>query len=171
MALVSTVGASTSNSYVTRAEANAYFQLDMHPNALKWHELEDEVKDAYLIRATKMIDNCPIAGAKYDTDTTSGVPDQALKFPRAQDYDDSTEFIPMEVKNATYEQALWLATTGVSDSREEMQARGVTSVSVGDVSETYGTVRNTTDPAQRLCPEAKNILLTGCFLRRAGRFA
>ena len=170
MALVATVGASTSNSYVTRAEADAYFQLGMHPNGLKWHELEDEVKDALLIRATRMIDNCPIYGAKYDTDLTSGVPDQALKFPRAVDYDDGTTFIPMGVKYATYEQAIWLASVGTSDNREEMQARGVTSVSVGDVSETYGSVRNTSDPAQRLCPETKNILITNCFITRAGRF-
>jgi len=168
MALVSTVGASTSNSYVTRLEADAYFQLGMHPNALKWHDQKFEAKDAYLIQATRMIDACPINGAKSDTGLTSGVPDQALKFPRAQDYDDSTEYIPADIKTATYEQAIWLVSLGLSDRREQLQAQGVVSASIGDVSETYSGALAGGDPVRKLCPSARAILKNGGFLSRGG---
>lgn len=168
MALVATVGASTSNSYVTRLEADAYFQLGMHPNALKWHDQKYEAKDAYLIQATRMIDACPISGAKYDTDMTSGVPDQSLKFPRAQDYDDSTEYIPVDIKTATYEQAIWLVSMGISDTREQLQAQGVTSASIGDVSETYSGAPASSNPVHRLAPGARAILVNGGFLSRGG---
>ena len=168
MALVSTVGASTSNSYVSRLEADAYFQLGMHPNALKWHDQKYEAKDAYLIQATRMIDACPINGSKYDTNLTSGVPDQSLKFPRAQDYDDSAEYIPSDIKTATYEQAIWLVSMGSSDTREQLQMQGVTSASIGDVSETYSGALSSADPVHRLCPTAKAILKNGGFLSRAG---
>jgi hypothetical protein len=170
MALVATVGGATSNSYGTRAEANAYFQLGMHPKSLTWFNLADEAKDEYLVLATAQIDALPIKGAKYDTAMTSGVPDQRLKFPRGADYDDSTSYIPAAVKQATYEQSVWLAQGGGGSSRELLQAQGVKSVTIGDVSESYGdsTFRN---PFSQLSPMAKNILMASGVLRKGGRWA
>jgi hypothetical protein len=169
MALTATVGGSTSNSYVTRAEANAYFQLGTHPKSLTWFDLADEAKDEYLILATTQIDALPINGAKYDTAMTSGVPDQSLKFPRAQDYDDSTEYIPDPVKRATYEQAIWLALGSGDSKREQLQAQGVKSVSIADVSETYGDV-SYRSPFSQLGPMAKNIILGARLVRRGGKW-
>jgi hypothetical protein len=157
--LVATAGGSTSNSYVTVAEANAYFEE--HPEFAAWDKLATASgKERYLMTATRIIDRQPIDGGKYDTTTTSGVPDQALKFPRAADYDGGV-FIPVEVKEATYEQALYLAKVGgPSNTRAVLQAQGVTAASVDSVSETYGKGAT----AAGLCPEATRILTAAGFL-------
>ena len=167
MALVATVGGSTSNSYVTRAEADAYFQLGMHDKSLTWFQLDVEDKDQYLIKATLIIDSQKLRGSKYTTTATSGVPDQRLHFPRGQDYDDSTEYIPIDVKLATYEQAIYLALAGGDTTRQQLQAQGVTSVSVGDVSESYASDKPTTGIGA-LAPMARQILLAGGYIRRGG---
>ena len=168
MALVSTVAASTSNSYVTRAEADLYFQLGMHDKSLTWFKLDAEDKDQYLIKATLTIDSQKLRGSKYTTTATSGVPDQRLHFPRGEDYDDSTTFIPLDVKLATYEQAIYFALSGGSTTRAQLQAQGVTSVTIGDVSESYAGDTQTSG-AGMLAPLAKQILLKGGYIRRGGQ--
>lgn len=133
--LDATVGASTSNSYVTRANADAYFEN--HSKHATWDAVDSFDKDRYLMQSTTEIDMENIDGIKNDTTTTAGVPNQALKFPRNVDVDSGTEFIPVAVKIATYEQALALAIAGGSSARRDMQQENVKRVRVGDVEEEY----------------------------------
>jgi hypothetical protein len=172
MALVATVGASTSNSYVTQAEATTYFANGMHAKNATWSALDSSSKDEFLIQATLMIDSLRIKGQKNDTALTSGVPDQRLKFPRTDDVDDATEYIPLDVKHATYEQAIHLATAGGgSETRTQLIAQGVTSVSVGDVSESYDSASaGSLNPLNMLAPLPRQILLGGGYIQRTAAF-
>lgn len=139
MALVATVGAATSNSYVTQTEADSYFASGMHEGNVDWAAVADsDGQDEFLIKATYHIDRQRLKGSKADnTLDGSGVPSQALHFPRAEDNDTGTEFIPIEIKQATYEQALFLIRQ-VSNVRQQLQAEGVKSAKIDDVMETYG---------------------------------
>ena len=168
MGLVATVGDAAANSYVLRQDADDFFQLGMHPKSETWHVIADELRDQYLIRATYQIDMQKIRGGKADSMLDgSGVPNQALKFPRSQDDDGGTSYIPIEIKRATYEQAVYLAETGSQfDTRALLQAQGVTSVSIDDVSESYGG--GGTSTLDVLAPIVKQLLLDGGFVVRAG---
>lgn len=163
-ALVATVGAATANSYVTVAEAATYFEH--HPDGATWTALaSDTVRGQYLILATTNIDMEPIDGDKYNNGTTSGVPNQALRFPRPVDYD-TAKYIPVAVKKACYEQALYVAKTGTASTRATLQDQGVTSISIGDTSESYGGRAS----GSKLGPEAKRILANAGLLKTTGRW-
>jgi len=135
--LVATPGASTANTYATVAEADTF--LEYSTDWASWDALSDDDKGRYLVNATKDIEAQPLAGEKADTGTTSGLPNQALHFPRAID-NDGTAYIPIAVKLATIEQALFLFQRGSTSAtaRQRLQEDGVTAASFGDVSETYG---------------------------------
>lgn len=103
MALNATVGAIDANSYVTRAEADAYFTDRMHSSA--WTALGTEVKDQLLITSSQMLDWY----INWKGDKTSTT--QAMRWPRTGAIrPDGTviddDVIPPEVKVASYEQAL-----------------------------------------------------------------
>jgi hypothetical protein len=117
--------------------------------------------------ATRHIDMQPISGGKYDTTTTSGAPDQRLKFPRAADYDGGT-FIPLPVKDACYEQAVYLAEHEDSaEFRANAQRAGVSSASLGGVaSETYRGSKG-----MLLCETAYQILLGAGLILTSARFS
>ena len=74
--------------------------------------------------ATRVIDRLPLKGWKSQEA-------QALAFPRYPDAE-----IPETVKEATFEEALALLERGNSQ-RRKLQAEGVTSMSLGGLSETY----------------------------------
>ena len=116
MALVYTPGGSTDNSYVTLAEATAYFgdRLNSTANG-DWTNdsagvaRTSAVKEAALVTATRRIDEEQFIGEKSDAA-------QALKWPRASAFDEEgNEFdsttIPARVKQATYICALELLKT------------------------------------------------------------
>lgn len=166
LSVVATVGASTANSYDTVANADSYFEA--HPDWATWDKLNTSEKGRYMILATRMIDAENIDGDKYDTTTTSGVPDQALRFPRAVDYLDGTLIIPVPVKHATYEQAVYLAKSGTNNTRAELQAQGVRSVSIGDVTETYG---GNPEGWTQLCKKARKLLVSAGIIRLSGTWA
>ncbi len=166
MALDATVGDAAANSYVTRAEAAAYFAETI--NYALWLALSTADQDTLLMSATTNIDAQNINLPKYTTTETSGVPDQGLKFPRTADYDDGSQFIPANVKKATYEQALWRAKG--EDKRAQMQAQGVRSKTIGDVSETYAaTMTRSPGAITVLAPMAKHLLRA--YIRRSGAFS
>jgi hypothetical protein len=104
MALDATVGGSTSNSYVTRAEADAYFADRL--NATDFTGASTANRDAALITATRRIDEEMFLGLKASTT-------QALKWPRVNVQDEDgyyfdSEAIPERVKQATFITALEL---------------------------------------------------------------
>ena len=98
--LDATVGGADSNSYVTLAEADAYF--DAGTNNQKWNHHSDAFKEAALIQATQWLD--PLAWSGKCCSST-----QRLNWPRK----DVTCFcreavcteIPLQVKQATFELA------------------------------------------------------------------
>jgi len=109
MALIidATIGADTSNSYVTEAEALAYFES--RPNNT-WAALAEEVKKACLIHAGRLNDRLvSYSGSIVNTD-----PRQARSFPRSGVYDTegiiiASTVIPQGIQDAQCEQALYLS--------------------------------------------------------------
>lgn len=153
LTVTATAGASTANSYATVAAADTYFEA--HPDWEDWDRFTTSKKGRLLIQATRQIDLEAIDGDKYDTSTTSGAPDQALRFPRAVDYLDATLIIPVPVKHATYEQALHLGKAGTDRTRRNLQNAGVKSVKIGDVMETY---EGGGGASSQLCDVARELL-------------
>jgi hypothetical protein len=104
MALIATVGGSTSNSYTTLAEADAYFADRL--NSSEWSAASNGTKEKALITATRRIDEEQFLG--YKASLT-----QALKWPRYNVLDEDGHYfafdsIPERVKQAVYITALEL---------------------------------------------------------------
>ena len=169
MPLVATAGAADANSYVTLEEANTYFAAGAHLLSDVWNSLpdddEDAAKKACLITATRHMDRLRFWGCKVSED-------QALQFPREFCGWKRNE-IPLQLRHATLEQAVSLApnhATGGQSPREKLQAAGVKSYSMGELSETFSDARLGTgvpSAESKLCEDAR-ILLTG-FIKRVGQ--
>lgn len=104
MALDATVGGASSNSYLTLAEADTYFD-DRAITAWTGSTYTDDQKEAALIQATSWIDNTFQFIGEID-DTT-----QRLAWPRDAAYDKEGRLVgdtthPEQVKNAVCEAAL-----------------------------------------------------------------
>jgi hypothetical protein len=142
--LDATVGGANSNSYVTVATADTYF--DERLNVSAWTDLtasaaDVDTKEQALIQATRRIDQEDFDGSPVNpltgtsTDTT-----QALKFPRfnatnEEGWDYLQTVIPDPVQRATMELALsYIGTTddGLADSGLE----GFEDVKLGPISVT-----------------------------------
>lgn len=108
--------------YVTLEEANTYFESRLHAEA--WTNASDADKQKALEMATRAIDRTPVKGVKTSYDQTN-------QFPRYPDME-----VPQTVKDACCEEALAILERGNSQ-RRKLQAEGVTSVSIGGLSETY----------------------------------
>jgi len=140
-----TPGGAADNAYLDLEDADAYFADTLR--AETWATWPEVQRERALIQATGEIER--LGGAKA-TDSAArqrfpGSPQtsmQALHFPRSGDTDaDGVYLIPAAVREAVCEQAFWLL--GKQDNpdllpREELRARGVTSVSVDGLSESYG---------------------------------
>ena len=142
-----TLSSATANSYVTLADANAYFETV--PNSSTWTDKTDDQKNRALISATRWIDSLNYYGDRCDED-------QALKWPR-NNYDvDGVELecslIPSEIKYATYELARALAndtgaitdSTGTTGLYDEVQL-GDMRVKYSKTSQAVGTINNVFD--------------------------
>lgn len=104
MALDATVASAAANSYLTIAEADALAHADpvSGPRWLETTLVED--KERALIAATSDVDLYrKHVGERYAST-------QALLFPRVTDVagDPAVAFLPLDVKRATYEQAVYL---------------------------------------------------------------
>jgi len=139
------------DSYVETIEAsNTYFSTRL--GAAVWTAASADDKAKALQMATKTIDQLPLSGKRYLT-VEEG---QTLEFPRTylnsaggyswdeDDYNEDTDTleVPLVVVEACCEVALALikfySDTG-AQSREQDQAWGVTSITLGEVSETYAS--------------------------------
>ncbi len=103
MALDATISGTSSNSYVTTAEADLYFTDSLYSSS--WTAVGD--KDVALISATNYLEMFAYGGTK-------AVTEQALLHPRKDIYDrDGTEIvstvIARDVKRATFELALYMS--------------------------------------------------------------
>ena len=136
MALVldATVGGANSNSYITVAEADSYFEGMLHTNV--WTGMTTAEKVASLVWATRLIDNLFIwYGAKETLE-------QKLDFPRVgivsrdnavtigYDYVVGDFILPEELKNAVCELAILLKST---DRTLESDTKGIKSLGVGSI--------------------------------------
>jgi len=125
MALDATVGGASSNSYVDRETADAYFADRLYASA--WDDADDTDKDKALIMATARLEQESYAG--YRVTTT-----QALKFPRSGLYLDgvalSQDAIPSAVIAATCEYALEFI---ASDATAESTLGDYKSIKVGPI--------------------------------------
>jgi len=101
MALINTIGASDANSYVSLAEANAYFLNRVHSSA--WEDFEDKSK--VLITSSQMLD-WYIKWKGFRASTTQNMLWPRIDVVRRDGTIIADDVIPNEVKTATYEQAL-----------------------------------------------------------------
>ena len=102
--ITATLKGETSNSYVTLAEANTYFETA--PEESTWDDKTDDHMTRALISACRWIDSLNFLGDRCDND-------QALKWPRNNHHVDNVELvctaIPKGIKYAQYELARALA--------------------------------------------------------------
>ena len=141
------ISGTTSNSYVTLAEANSYFETV--PDSSTWTNKTDDQKNRALIAATREIDNLVFYGDRCDNG-------QALKFPRNNYEVDDVELtcstIPNNIKYAQYELARALANdtdaitgnTGTAGVPSEVKI-GDLEVKYNEKSQSTGTVNNIFD--------------------------
>ena len=113
MTIVATPGASTANSYVTIAAADAFAETDHGPDVDRWRNATAMLKEAALKRATRELDALLRTTAYAAFDPTAQAVSN-LYFPRSVDYDDaSSPVIHYGIQRATYAQAKYI----VSESR------------------------------------------------------
>jgi len=104
MAIESTSGSNTANSYVSYAESLAY--MITRVGASKWVDLEQVEAEAYLITAARQIELAQWSGFKSSKT-------QSLNWPRSQVYDYENNVIsgiPQKLKDAQCELAYWYFT-------------------------------------------------------------
>jgi hypothetical protein len=117
MAIKTSIGTPTANSYVSVASADEYF--NGRYNSDSWLAISFATSDTatvrtdkenLLIQATRDIDKTyRFFGSKYNTGIKGQSTYQNLEFPRNDDVDvDNNLIIRDEIKYATYEQALWV---------------------------------------------------------------
>lgn len=129
MALVldATVGGEDSNTYVTLADAETYFESRLYGSS--WTSATDDNKNRSLAMATRMLDDLfRFQGCKL----TSA---QALRWPRSSVYDIdgyyvSSEAIPTPLEEAACEQALELLKSDVT-TQPELLSQGFKKAKVG----------------------------------------
>jgi len=165
--------------YISVADADTYMTnnyISTSTEYTTWDALSDGDKEIYLKRATKRIDRQKIRGAK-------AVDTQTLQYPRAlklcgrwyeqpvygvnvngsRDWYIETA-VQQNVLDANVEEALAsaLVDSGASSNgseRAQLQAQGVKSFKLGDLSETYGSgLSSTYNGTQLLSSEAKELL-------------
>lgn len=154
--VVATVGSASANSYLTVADADTLLNLRLGVDL--WTAASTDDKGRALIMATRDIDSNRFRGWKIDSA-------QALEFPRTEQTVASTS-IPPEVLNACAEQALWIiqhSSTGGRSERQQLASQGVSSYTVGSLSE---TLRGGFDRGG-LCPEGIKYLRS--WISRTGR--
>jgi hypothetical protein len=122
MAIRTSLGTPTANSYVSVASADEYFNARENSNA--WTDItstamggttaERTTKENLLIQSTRELDyNLRFSQGKYNLGIEGQDTYQRLEFPRSGNVDaNSNLFLPDEVKFATYEQALWVLNRG-----------------------------------------------------------
>lgn len=107
MSFDSTVGGASSNSYVSTAEADAYFALNLGKKAT-WNAVTDpSAKEALLQEATRLLD------MYFDWNGRIATPTQKLRWPRVGAYDAdrrpvADDVIPDAIKIGTYEFAFYV---------------------------------------------------------------
>lgn len=149
--VITTIGGKDSNSYVSVAEADAYFAKRLNADA--WEAAPEDSRAKALILATSYIDQIGFTGKKASTDPQDSDSYQALEWPRQPDMSDEymlginhlytfrdvnqklwiskdgTPIIPIKLKEAVYEQAFFLIRSIVGiDKRDALRGQGINQV-------------------------------------------
>lgn len=131
------------NSYVTVAEADTYFETRI--DSANWTELDDEVKEQALVTATSLVDDNAWIGNAVSSS-------QALAWPRENVlyYDPrmgaeisiANTVTPTQVKIAVFEQALHLINNEdlLSYKTQTFESISVGSISISDSNNDVGKV-------------------------------
>lgn len=135
--VIATPGTADANSYVTVAEADAYF--DTRLNATAWLSAEPAVKERGVIMASRLLDSM------YEWDSFPSASTQALQWPRTgllaanQISFVPNDAIPKELKNAASEFALALIAGGTNDltANSDVETLGITQLTAGPVSMSF----------------------------------
>lgn len=141
------------NTYLSVSDADSYVEdnyVSTDTKYTSWVSLTIADKEVYLKKATKKLDRQFLRGIK-------AVSTQTLEFPRALKSDYRRENFPIlnvymngdwlvetsvsqRVKDAQVEEALSMVTSGATaNKRAELQAQGVKSFKLGNLSEDYGS--------------------------------
>jgi len=99
MALVTTVGGASSDSYVSLADADTYFASGSHLQSAVWAAMNDTQQETALRTAARDLDRLRYFGRKAATT-------QALEWPRVYRGLWFADTIPTAIKQAQMEQAL-----------------------------------------------------------------
>jgi len=144
MALDTTVGGSTSDSYVSIADADTYFAN--HYSTTKsadWAALTSGQKESALRRGAQVIDSLRVLDTElgwgalpvallevdeYNLTIHRLQFNQRMQFPRNLDLEAGVGFIPQNVKDAQCEQAVFLIT--FDDSVLQSSLQGITSETI-----------------------------------------
>lgn len=130
----------STDTYVTVAEADTYVLTryrSISTARTRWTALPESDKEILLKDACGVMEQLPFHGYKAKDG-------QLLAFPR-QGQDE----VPEAVKAAQVEIALWLsddASQAEAEKRRALQAQGVTTFSIDDLSETYGRLSSNRVP-------------------------
>jgi len=158
MALIidaSPIGTATNNSYVTLAEADTYFESRL--NTTIWDGSDDATKNISLVQATRRIGYEEYYGDREFPD----VP-QALDFPRINlgtfDGINLDSIIPNQVKEATYELAIYMLTVDMSQPSVDTSTKS--EVKIGSLAVKYNIDKgdNTTQNFDTLPPNVVSLL-------------
>ena len=140
------------NSYVTLHESDRYVNSrysGSDPLRMSWDATSHDDKERLLVRACAIIDALPFHRRKKDAR-------QALSWPRVGIPD-----VPEGIRHAQIELALWEALRASGDASGEpnragLISQGVTSYSIGDLSESLDGNRAAQGAMQ--CPSAALLL-------------
>lgn len=128
-----TLSGASSNSYVTLAEADAYFETVPHDE--HWTG-SDDAKNRALITATRYLDVFSYHGERCETT-------QALKWPRKEYTVDGVKLactlIPTQIKHATFELAHQLSHDGEALIGSTGKTGIYDQVELGDLKVKYNT--------------------------------
>jgi hypothetical protein len=127
LVLDATVGGEDSNTYITLADANTYFESRLYGTT--WTSATDDNKNRSLAMATRMLDDLFV----FQGDKLTCA--QALRWTRSGVYDIdgcyvATDAIPTPIEEATCEQALELLKSDVT-TQPELLAKGFKKAKVG----------------------------------------
>ncbi len=134
--LVSTIGGSDSNSFISVDTADLY--LESRLNSSAWSDAEDPEKETALIEATREISLFEFDGLRVTTTQALPFPRESLPVPDSgyATYHSTTE-IPQRILDATCEYALEFLKAGTTDVSGLDPAIGIVQETVGPISTTY----------------------------------
>ena len=148
--LTCTPGGGSDNSYISLADADAYFVNGLRGET--WEEWTSDQRSRALVEATQQIER--LGGSRVSTDSANrsrfrGEPynsllsDQCLHFPRTGDLDEGgSVVVPQGVKDAVCEQAYFLLKKQDEPDlldRADLQRQGVKLANVDGLYEQYGS--------------------------------